>query len=137
MAERMQQEEQQSSLNAQRYQGKNEGAYQEVAESNGLVLRPPVPGANAVEKRKSPSLFERISNVCKGDHQQVEQGEGDQAQGSASGNVSGGFHGGLRAERTATDPSQGKLNIDSPAAAPKSKVEDDLDIPAFLRRQAN
>ncbi|MCF8495677.1 MAG: cell division protein FtsZ, partial [Alphaproteobacteria bacterium] len=33
-------------------------------------------------------------------------------------------------------PSQGNLNIDRPAAAPE-RDGGDLDIPAFLRRQAN
>lgn len=33
-------------------------------------------------------------------------------------------------------PAQGQLNIDAPAAQPKTS-ESDLDIPAFLRRQAN
>jgi cell division protein FtsZ len=35
-------------------------------------------------------------------------------------------------------PKQGSLNIESPAAKPAQKtIEDELDIPAFLRRQAN
>jgi cell division protein FtsZ len=53
---------------------------------------------------------------------------------SKSGETSGGFQSGLTAEKHTDAPSQGQLNIDSPAAPAK---EDDLDIPAFLRRQAN
>ncbi len=127
--------EQEAGLNAQRYDADNNQAYQEVAATNGLVLRPPTPGASTAEKRKSPSLFERITNVYKGDTQSDEGQGSTETAGSAG--ASGGFHGGLRAERATANPSQGKLNIDSPAAAPKAKVEDDLDIPAFLRRQAN
>ncbi|MEM9468934.1 MAG: cell division protein FtsZ [Pseudomonadota bacterium] len=103
---------------------------------SGLVLRPPVPGANAHERKKAPSLFERItSGVSQGVARFSEQGE--EEQGGATGG-SGSFHGGLQAQRSQTpqSPSQGQLNIDSPAA-PVAKNEDDLDIPAFLRRQAN
>ena len=108
-----------------------------VQPTQGLVLRPPVSGTHTpvAEKRKSPSLLERITgvygNVMNGS--EAEDGEATQSDESSS---SGGFHSGLRAEKTADKPSQGKLNIDSPAAAP-SASEEDLDIPAFLRRQAN
>jgi cell division protein FtsZ len=34
-------------------------------------------------------------------------------------------------------PSQGRLNIDAPAAKPRAHSDEELDIPAFLRRQAN
>src|SRR5690606_20603613 len=96
----------------------------------GLVLRPPVPGAHAAERRKTPSLFERITGV----HRQDEQGgEGGQQQGSGGGGVHG-----LTARRAPDRPAQGSLNIDSPAAPPRQRQsEDELDIPAFLRRQAN
>lgn len=52
-----------------------------------------------------------------------------------SGSVQGSTQGGL-----AQGPAQGKLNIDAPAAAPVSSqgdLDDELDIPAFLRRQAS
>ena len=104
--------------------------------AQGLVLRPPVPGAHAAEKRKMPSLLERITGAYSGVmNGQPEQGseEGSQSGGNTS---TGSFHSGLRAERAVENPSQGKLNIDSPAA-PRANAEEDLDIPAFLRRQAN
>ncbi len=46
---------------------------------------------------------------------------------------------GLRAQKTGTgaSPSQGRLNIDKPAGRPDASADDELDIPAFLRRQAN
>lgn len=99
------------------------------AQSGGLVLRPPVPGATQAERKKTPSLFERIT----GAYREPEQQETPQ-QSAQSGQ--GGFHSGLRAERPLTAPSQGQLNIDAPSAE-RPKSEEDLDIPAFLRRQAN
>lgn len=105
--------------------------------AESLTLRPPVPGQNTAERRRTPSLFERITGAYeayKGD--QKEEGETSSSAGSQG--SAGGFHvsrmdGGNA--QAAEAPSQGKLNIESPAA-PKAN-EDDLDIPAFLRRQAN
>ncbi len=109
------------------------------APAQGLVLRPPVPGAYTAEKRKAPSLLERITgaygNVRNGHNGQEEESQGSQTSQSGEGE-SGGFHSGLRAERNTEMPSQGKLNIDSPAGL-RTVSEEDLDIPAFLRRQAN
>jgi cell division protein FtsZ len=98
---------------------------------SGLVLRPPVPGAAQAERKKTPSLFERITGVYRDNGQETSS----QPQESAP-SGQGGFHSGLRAERPLTNPSQGQLNIDSPSAE-RPKGEEDLDIPAFLRRQAN
>ncbi len=98
--------------------------------TQGLVLRPPVPGAHAAssEKRKTPSLLERIT----GAYGNVKSGfSHDDESFESRPKTSGGFH----SENTSS-PSQGKLNIDTPAA-PSSSNEEDLDIPAFLRRQAN
>lgn len=105
--------------------------------AQGLVLRPPVPGAHAAEKRKSPSLLERITGAygnVRNSYNEEQEDQGSQTDGG--GQQSGGFHSGMRADRTMDAPSQGKLNIDSPAA-PRQSNEEDLDIPAFLRRQAN
>ncbi len=95
----------------------------EAKTAPSLNLRPPVPGAN--KPKKSASLFERITG---GAWKQEEddftstsetQGEGEQGDGGT----------------TPATASQGKLNIESPSKS--STVEDELDIPAFLRRQAN
>ncbi len=99
----------------------------------GLVLNPPVPGAYAAEKRKTPSLLERITGAYDSVRNNQSDEENQRAENSSNGR---GFHSGLHAGKTAENPSQGKLNIDSPAA-PQSNSEEDLDIPAFLRRQAN
>jgi len=106
-------------------------AQQQSHNTSSLVLRPPVPGAHNSERKRTPSLFERITNVYKegfGDHE-----SGAEKKAPETGN----FHG-ERASTSAlsSSPSQGKLNIDSPAAE-KSNDGEDLDIPAFLRRQAN
>lgn len=113
------------------------------APTQNLVLRPPVPGAATAERRKNPSFFERITNAYKGTHggEDMHEEHSD-AQGSAGGSTTsgGGFHGLRAAPRsqytTPQEPSQGQLNIDTPAA-PKKGDDNDLDIPAFLRRQAN
>lgn len=116
---------------------------QGYASQQGYNLRPPVPGAGQTERKKSPSLFERItSGVRRDPHRQPhaetaddiftgDQGEQQMATGT------GGFHGSLRATPRINEvPAQGQLNIDAPAAS-RAKGEEELDIPAFLRRQAN
>ena len=109
-----------------------------TAPTESLVLRPPVPGANSAERRRTPSLFERITGAYeayKGESKEEgETSSGTQSTGTAS---QGGFHAPRSTgnAQVAEAPSQGKLNIEAPAA-PKAN-EDDLDIPAFLRRQAN
>jgi len=98
----------------------------------GIALKPPVPGGGS-HKKKTPSLFERFTNSF-GSHGQREEGDqqGEAASGSASsGSSSGGHAPTLRAPQRVE---QGSLNIDAPAS---SESEDELDIPAFLRRQAN
>jgi cell division protein FtsZ len=123
----------------QRVYAEPQQAQASVASQNGLVLRPPVPGAHAAERKKSPSLFERITGVGGfGQSSQEAQGSGETSQGSQGTGSAGSFHSGMRAERAPQTqaPSQGQLNIDSPAAS-RAKSDEDLDIPAFLRRQAN
>jgi cell division protein FtsZ len=121
-------------------------AQSSVATSNidpmaqGLVLRPPVPAVQSTvappERRRTPSLLERITgaygNMMHGEDR--DENQTDDKTETTSGESSGGFKSGLTAEKNTESPSQGQLNIDSPAAPAK---EDDLDIPAFLRRQAN
>lgn len=95
------------------------------ASSGGLKLNPPKLPTPA-EKKHSPSLFERITGTVqqavegmKEDHQPRQRVAPAPTMGQT---VPGG-------------PSQGSLNIDAPAK-PKAS-DDELDIPAFLRRQAN
>lgn len=118
--------------------GAGAGAEMQQPQS-GLVLRPPVPGAAQAERKKTPSLFERITGSYRETEQEKMQKASEDQQdgrGESQGGNQGGFHSGLRAERPLTAPSQGQLNIDAPAAE-RPRGEEDLDIPAFLRRQAN
>ena len=101
-----------------------------VQPKQGLVLNPPVPGVTTSQRKRTPSLFERITSVYKG----FDDERGDQTEKSGETESQGSFHSGVRA--TSSAPAQGKLSIDSPSAQ-KSENQDDLDIPAFLRRQAN
>ena len=112
----------------------------------GYNLRPPVPGATQTERKKTPSLFERITSGVRRDpnaQRAVQEARSTQdevfdspaPQQAATG--TGGFHASLRATpRVAEAPAQGQLNIDAPAAT-RAKGDEELDIPAFLRRQAN
>ncbi len=107
-------------------------SYGQAPAQVGYNLRPPVPGQNAAERKKTPSLFERITSAVVNRHHEEDDLAGDEesAQGTAAA-------GSMRATpRLAEAPSQGRLNIDAPAAA-RPAAEDELDIPAFLRRQAN
>ncbi len=110
-----------------------------VQSTQGLVLRPPVPGATATERKRTPSLFERITSVYKGfDEHYGQEKKGEfQSTGTQSTQETqrtrGSFHGD---SKVTSSPAQGKLSIDSPVAQ-RVDNQDDLDIPAFLRRQAN
>lgn len=101
--------------------------------SPGLTLKPPVPGGNA--KKKTPSLFERFTSPLRPhgrQHEEERQGETG-SQGTASGGHAGGYA--PPPLRNPQHEAQGSLNIDAPARP--EAAEDELDIPAFLRRQAN
>lgn len=124
----------------------------EVKQESSLVLNPPSrPIAThaqpqKTEARKTPSLFERITG--RKAHDNVTEEETDTTSSSTSGNA-GSMPSGLTAERKTivtsydapeTTGAQGSLNIDAPVAQPKTvttsnNTSEDLDIPAFLRRQ--
>ncbi len=80
--------------------------------------------------RRSPSLFERITGSVQqkiDSFREDEVGHKPLTKGSP----------GLTRGAVSSEPSQGSLNISAPAKKPGSKIDDELDIPAFLRRQAN
>lgn len=102
-----------------------------------LNLKPPVPGAGNAQRqqqqKRTPSLFERFTNPIRqyaedfGRHDK-EEGETSSGSGSATGGYS---------PRTSAAPAQASLNIEKPTTADDAQADDELDIPAFLRRQAN
>ncbi|HNQ91720.1 MAG TPA: cell division protein FtsZ [Alphaproteobacteria bacterium] len=94
-------------------------------------------------KKKSPSLFERITGGYRRMEASIESFTGADEEGFQSeapvqqqpqSAPVGGL--GLRAPQrpVSASPAQGRLNIDSPSAKAE---EDELDIPAFLRRQTS
>lgn len=111
-----------------------EAAVQQQATSStapGLKLNPPkVPSPD--QRRRSPSLFERITGTVQ-EHLEGLGARGGQEVQRQRMAPTAAPQSGLKPIGHA-QPSQGSLNIDSPS---KSGGDDDLDIPAFLRRQAN
>ena len=117
---------------------------QQVSEQpvgTSLKLNPPrLPTKE--EPKRTPSLLERIT----GSVQQTLGGamgyhhEDDHQQHGSSVKRAPSFHDMQRQDKssqaTQSSPAQGRLNIDSPSG-PARQSDDDLDIPAFLRRQAN
>ncbi|GJL86094.1 MAG: hypothetical protein DHS20C02_18690 [Micavibrio sp.] len=100
----------------------------------GLQLNPPKLPTGP--KQRSPSLFERITGSVqqKIDGFKEDLTGGAQAQPRGPGPMAQHGHG---PQTVPPRAAQGNLNIDAPAAKPKEEGESELDIPAFLRRQAN
>lgn len=110
---------------------------------------------NNLKARKSGAQQENNNTHIESDNQKSAQSEGrdDDSKSSKFGSflnrltggyasdknseTSGNSHSSGNSGSNVTSPSQGKLNIDAPAAAPEHEYDDELDIPAFLRRQAN
>ncbi|MCB1782427.1 MAG: cell division protein FtsZ [Alphaproteobacteria bacterium] len=100
----------------------------------GLKLNPPAPSAR-VQKR-SQSLFERITGTVQHTLESLRDDGSDEVAPTES--VSMRSDNLARAPRIAPPaPAQGTLNISAPAGKPASAMDEELDIPAFLRRQAN
>jgi cell division protein FtsZ len=105
--------------------------------TSSLQLNPPKPPYG--QKKRSPSLFERIAGTVQQHLDGFREEAGEETGDSGSGYAPaprGNSHGLAAAPLR---PAQGSLNIDAPAARPAQQVEEGqgLDIPAFLRRQAN
>lgn len=105
------------------------------AHSN-FALRPPVPApVQSSGRKRAQSLFERFTQGLR--HEDTED-DGTTDTGSAGGNAGGGLRAQSRQNSYQAAPQQGSLNIEAPVATrPGQQVDDELDIPAFLRRQAN
>ena len=116
-------------------------AREEQKQESSMVLNPPVARHVEKETRKTPSLFERIT----GRNRAEEIEESDETTTSSSSTGSSEMPSGLSIERKTvatqydtqqTNVEQGMLNIEAPKIETKSNTSsDDLDIPAFLRRQ--
>ena len=113
-----------------------------AGQGSSLILNPPTRPMVQKEVKKTPSLFERITGRNQVHEDEVAETTNDRTSGSSSAMPAR-----LTAERktvataydtpTTTEP-QGTLNIDAPAVQVKTNAKpasDDLDIPAFLRRQ--
>ena len=119
---------------------------QQVMRESSLTLNPPARPVAKEETRKTPSLFDRITGRNRGnegDFDAVQTTSDDETSSSSS---QGSLMSGLNAPRktivTSYDSpvktgTQGQLNIESPKIETRAKqnITDDLDIPAFLRRQ--
>ncbi len=103
---------------------------------SSFSLRPPTPAtASGGMKKRGQSLFERFTQGLR--HDEAED-EDSTDTGRAGGNAGGGLRAQSRQNSYQAAPQQGSLNIEAPVATrPGPQVEDELDIPAFLRRQAN
>lgn len=88
----------------------------------------PVLQTSSQESRHTPSLFERITGSVQ---QRLDnmRDEGDLLKAPTE-EVSA-------KKPKDSQPSQGKLDIKTPSRQPSAQLDEDLDIPAFLRRQAN
>ncbi len=98
----------------------------------GLNLNPPKLTTSLAgdHQQRSPSLFERITGSVQ-QHIDSFREDSDIQESSPTTNTSSQSGGPL------TSPSQGSLNISAPSGKSAVKLDDELDIPAFLRRQAN
>lgn len=103
------------------------------------------PQAPVQGRRKSPSLFERITSGYRRVEASIESFSGnegddfgvaqDQQAGSRTQQRVVPTVSAPIAQNAPQHPAQGRLNIDAPSAA--KTEEDELDIPAFLRRQTS
>ncbi len=114
-----------------------------TATGSALKLNPPRHAPQGQHGKRTPSLFERIT----GGVQSVQEHIGGLAQRVAETSApkerpaerlapSAGPTMDLRSSPMQSAPSQGSFNMDAPSR-PAAAKEEDLDIPAFLRRQAN
>ena len=106
----------------------------------GLQLKPPKLQIGA-RKRNSPSLFERITGTVQqrlGDLNLRHDASPPPASVQPPYRQAPPGSEGAPQQHTPSPASQGRLNVDAPAAKPQPRGGDtELDIPAFLRRQAN
>lgn len=128
-------------VNAQ--QGYASQMAQNVAQNDAQYYAPAEQYPQAMEeqpqpaqtRRKSPSLFERITSGYRRVEATIAGNEDDFAQPSAGTRQSAPAQRMAPSVTAPAQPAQGRLNIDMPAG--NKAEEDELDIPAFLRRQTS
>jgi len=100
---------------------------------SGVKLNPPkMPGGKLEsDTDRTPSLFERITGTFQQGIEDILYGQENEKPSLS--NTSSEIN--PQQYSISNSPAQGHLNIDSPSKP--SKLDGDLDIPAFLRRQAN
>ena len=104
-------------------------AQQRQPSSSGLQLNPPRPASPERSEKRAPSLFERITGSVQHHIDTLrEESEAPRARP---------LTGDSTAAQSVPSPARPSLNLGSPAGKPGVKIDDELDIPAFLRRQAN
>lgn len=100
--------------------------------SSGLQLNPPkslYPSAVSQNKQpRTPSLFERITGSVQ-QHIDNLRDDSDMVKSQTQPTAP--------RDKGPESPSQESLDINKPAGKPAVKIDEELDIPAFLRRQAN
>ena len=110
--------------------------HREAAPTGGLVLNPPKARQDDTPAKKAPSFFEKLAGTVQqhldGGRSSAPAAPAPQSRTMSSPRIGGG----QAAPAAQSAPAQPQLDIESPAAAPKGQ-QDELDIPAFLRRQAN
>lgn len=106
----------------------------QTGSASALKLSPPRPqDAQPQNKQRAPSLFERITGSVQ-EHIEGFAHRGQPSSDSRERLAPSAAPSGLR-PMAPMSPSQGSLNIDAPSKG--ASVDENLDIPAFLRRQAN
>ena len=103
---------------------------QKAAENLTAGTRLVQPRAPMPQQKRAPSLFERITGSVqhhidnlRDDGAMIQQPRAPQGEPAP--------------KMVVNAPSQGSLPMGAPAGKPAVKIDDELDIPAFLRRQAN
>jgi cell division protein FtsZ len=91
--------------------------------------------AELPERRKPTSLFERITSGIRREIAAVRDGDDADETRSQPQTTKPAVKAEAQRRRSPEMPAQGRLNIDAPSAA--SPGDPELEIPAFLRRQAN
>lgn len=105
----------------------------ETSSPIGLQLNPPkaMMPTPSVKQTRAPSLLERITGTVQ--HHIDNLRDGDVVETSLPPTDNGI----KQAVAASSSPAQGSLNISAPSGKPAVTLDDELDIPAFLRRQAN